>query len=68
MSNATRFASMATTAQLTTSPTEDWLAFRWIKPEIVMIPASDGVPVPARIYRPSDVGGTPNGAGKEAAD
>jgi dipeptidyl aminopeptidase/acylaminoacyl peptidase len=27
-----------------------------------MIPASDGVPVPARIYRPADVGATPNGA------
>ena len=50
-------------AQLTTSPTREWLAFPWIKPEIVMIPASDGVPVPARIYRPADVGGTPNGAG-----
>ena len=55
-------ASNTTISQLTTSPTQDWLAFRWIKPEIVMIPASDGVPVPARIYRPSDVGGTPNGA------
>jgi dipeptidyl aminopeptidase/acylaminoacyl peptidase len=56
------FASNATISQLTTSPTPEWLAFRWIKPEIVMIPASDGVPVPARIYRPADVGGTPNGA------
>jgi dipeptidyl aminopeptidase/acylaminoacyl peptidase len=50
-------------AQLTTSATQEWLAFRWIKPEIVMIPASDGVGVPARIYRPADVGTTPNGAG-----
>jgi dipeptidyl aminopeptidase/acylaminoacyl peptidase len=49
-------------AQLTTSPTQDWLSFRWIKPEIVMIPASDGVQVPARIYRPRDLGATPNGA------
>ena len=48
--------------QLTTSPTAGWLAHRWIEPEIVMIPASDGVDVPARIYRPSDVGATPNGA------
>jgi dipeptidyl aminopeptidase/acylaminoacyl peptidase len=50
-------------AQLTTSPTAEWLSFPWIKPEIVMIPASDGVRVPARIYRPSDLGAEPNGAG-----
>ncbi|HET6680957.1 MAG TPA: prolyl oligopeptidase family serine peptidase [Gemmatimonadaceae bacterium] len=49
-------------AQLTTSPTADWLAFNWIVPEIVNIPASDGVQVPARIYRPADVGAQPNGA------
>ena len=53
----------AAMAQLTTSPTADWLAHRWIKPEIVMIPASDGAMVPARIYRPQDVGARPNGAG-----
>ena len=49
-------------ARLTTSPTADWLAFGWIKPEIVMIPASDGVQVPARIYRPKDLGAQANGA------
>ena len=53
----------AEAAQLTTSPSADWLAFNWIVPEIVMIPASDGVKVPARIYRPKDMGATPNGAG-----
>jgi dipeptidyl aminopeptidase/acylaminoacyl peptidase len=53
----------ADAAQLTTSPTTDWLAFNWIVPEIVMIPASDGVRVPARIYRPRDVGAAANGAG-----
>jgi len=50
-------------SQLTTSPTKEWLSFPWIKPAIVMIPASDGVQVPARIYRPQDMGATPNGAG-----
>jgi dipeptidyl aminopeptidase/acylaminoacyl peptidase len=50
-------------AQLTTSPTAEWLRYPWLKPEIVLIPASDGVPVPARIYRPADVGARPNGAG-----
>jgi dipeptidyl aminopeptidase/acylaminoacyl peptidase len=53
----------AEAAQLTTSPTANWLGFNWIVPEIVMIPASDGVKVPARIYRPKDMGATPNGAG-----
>ncbi|HET7583691.1 MAG TPA: prolyl oligopeptidase family serine peptidase [Gemmatimonadaceae bacterium] len=50
-------------AQLTTSPTAEWLSFPWIKPEIVWVTASDGVKVPARIYRPSDLGAKPNGAG-----
>jgi len=49
-------------SQLTTSPTAEWLSFPWIKPEIVHIPASDGVPVPARIYRPRDLNARPNGA------
>jgi len=49
-------------AQLTTSSTPEWLAFNWIKPEIVMIPASDGVMVPARIYRPREMNAQPNGA------
>jgi dipeptidyl aminopeptidase/acylaminoacyl peptidase len=51
-----------TLAQLTTSPTPEWLSHPWIKPEIVRIPASDVVQVPARIYRPRDVGARPNGA------
>jgi dipeptidyl aminopeptidase/acylaminoacyl peptidase len=58
-----RAAANAELAQLTTSPTADWLAFGWKTPEIVRIPASDGVQVPARIYRPSDMGARPNGAG-----
>ena len=58
-----RAAPRAEMAQLTTSPTAEWLAFGWKVPEIVMIPGSDGVPVPARIYRPADMGALPNGAG-----
>jgi dipeptidyl aminopeptidase/acylaminoacyl peptidase len=49
-------------SQLTTSPTREWLSFHWIVPEILTIPASDGVQVPAHIYRPSDLGAKPNGA------
>jgi dipeptidyl aminopeptidase/acylaminoacyl peptidase len=48
--------------RVTTSPTADWLAYSWIAPEIVHVPARDGARVPARIYRPSDVGARPNGA------
>jgi dipeptidyl aminopeptidase/acylaminoacyl peptidase len=48
--------------QVTVSPTAEWLTFPWIEPEIVRFPARDGAQVPARIYRPSDVGAEPNGA------
>lgn len=49
-------------SQLTTSPTAQWLKGPWIRPAIVMVKASDGVEVPARIYRPQDLGAKPNGA------
>jgi len=52
----------AALARLTLSPTEEWLSHPWVKPEIVMIPGSDGVQVPARIYRPQSWGAQPNGA------
>jgi dipeptidyl aminopeptidase/acylaminoacyl peptidase len=48
--------------QLTTSPSAEWLSFPWTEPEIVTIPASDGVGVPAHIYRPKDMNTRPNGA------
>jgi dipeptidyl aminopeptidase/acylaminoacyl peptidase len=51
-----------TLARLTTSPTATWRSHPWIRPEIVHFTASDGVQVPARIYRPADVGAQPNGA------
>jgi dipeptidyl aminopeptidase/acylaminoacyl peptidase len=49
-------------SRLTTSPSAEWLSFPWVVPEIVMIPASDGVSVPAHIYRPSDMHAQANGA------
>ena len=49
-------------SQLTTSTTAEWRSHPWITPAIVEIPASDGKRVPARIYRPQDVGAQPNGA------
>jgi dipeptidyl aminopeptidase/acylaminoacyl peptidase len=48
--------------RVTSSPTAEWLSHDWIVPEIVHVPASDGARVPARIYRPQDVGAQPNGA------
>jgi dipeptidyl aminopeptidase/acylaminoacyl peptidase len=38
--------------QVTESTTEEFRSFAWRKPEIVMVPASDGVMVPARLHRP----------------
>jgi dipeptidyl aminopeptidase/acylaminoacyl peptidase len=52
----------ATATRVTDSPTEEWKSHPWLVPEIVMIPASDGAQVPARMYRPEDVGAQPNGA------
>jgi dipeptidyl aminopeptidase/acylaminoacyl peptidase len=48
--------------QVTESPSADWKRYAWIKPEIVMIPASDGAQVPARIYRPLGGGAPANHA------
>ncbi len=48
--------------QVTVSPTAEWLTFPWIQPEIVRFTAQDGARVPARIYRPTDVGAESNGA------
>jgi len=48
--------------RITTSPTEEWRSFPWIDPEIIRFPARDGAMVPARIYRPRDLGARPNGA------
>ncbi|HEX6941265.1 MAG TPA: prolyl oligopeptidase family serine peptidase [Longimicrobiales bacterium] len=48
--------------RVTTSPTAEWSTFPWIDPEIIRFPARDGVMVPARIYRPRDLGARPNGA------
>ncbi|TVP79459.1 MAG: S9 family peptidase [Gemmatimonadales bacterium] len=48
-------------ARVTTSPHADFLAFPWIDAEIVEFEARDGARVPARIYRPSDMGVESNG-------
>ena len=48
--------------RVTESARPEWTALGWLDPEIVEVPASDGAAVPARIYRPEDVGAEPNGA------
>ena len=40
--------------RLTDSPSPAFKSQTWLKPPVVWIPASDGVDVPARIYRPKD--------------
>src|SRR5690606_25915430 len=50
-------------SKLTTSPTAEFLSYDWKVPPIIMITGEDGTPVPARIYRPTDHGAQPNGAG-----
>jgi dipeptidyl aminopeptidase/acylaminoacyl peptidase len=48
--------------QVTVSPTAEWLTFPWLEPEIIHFTAQDGTQVPARIYRPREVGAQANGA------
>jgi dipeptidyl aminopeptidase/acylaminoacyl peptidase len=43
----------AAARRVTESTTAEFRSFAWIVPEIVMIPARDGTPVPARLYRPA---------------
>jgi dipeptidyl aminopeptidase/acylaminoacyl peptidase len=40
--------------RLTTSPSAEFAQYAWEDPPIVMIPARDGVKVPARIYKPAN--------------
>jgi len=56
------FSDGGTGARVTETPTEEWLSFDWIRPEIVRVPAEDGAMVPGRIYRPEDLGAESNGA------
>jgi len=49
--------------RITDSPTDEWQSFPWIKPEVIHFAAEDGTMVPARIYRPADMGADANGGG-----
>ncbi|HEY2824810.1 MAG TPA: prolyl oligopeptidase family serine peptidase [Gemmatimonadales bacterium] len=50
--------------KVTESTTAEFRSFNWIKPEIVMVTARDGIQVPARLYRPQ---GTVAARGKRPA-
>ncbi len=46
--------------KLTTSPSAEWQAGKWLDPKVVMVTARDGVKVPSRLYRPEDLGEKPH--------
>ena len=56
-------ASGALDGPLTASTTEVFRSYSWLEPETVWFTASDGVSVPAHLFKPERYGGTPNGAG-----
>jgi dipeptidyl aminopeptidase/acylaminoacyl peptidase len=42
--------------QVTTTPTDEWRAFKWIDPRIITFKARDGVDVYARLFTPEMIG------------
>jgi dipeptidyl aminopeptidase/acylaminoacyl peptidase len=46
----------ATATKVTTSPTAEWLAHRWVEPQLVTYKSRDGKDVYARLYTPEMVG------------
>jgi dipeptidyl aminopeptidase/acylaminoacyl peptidase len=50
------FATGAEATQVTTTPTAEYLAFKWIEPKVITYKARDGQMVYARLYTPEMVG------------
>ena len=48
--------------RLTTSASAEFRSVNWLTPEIIRIPASNGIELPTHIYRPQEFGAAPNGA------
>lgn len=44
----------APATKVTTSPAPDFFNFKWLDAPIVMVPARDGVKVPARLFKPAN--------------
>jgi dipeptidyl aminopeptidase/acylaminoacyl peptidase len=50
------FAVGGPTTQVTTTPTDEWRAFKWIDPKIITYKARDGADVYARLFTPEMIG------------
>jgi dipeptidyl aminopeptidase/acylaminoacyl peptidase len=50
------FTPGAAAKQVTTTPTAEWLAFKWLEPKIISYKARDGQMVYARLYTPEMIG------------
>jgi dipeptidyl aminopeptidase/acylaminoacyl peptidase len=50
------FEKGAAARQVTTTPTAEWLAFKWLEPKVISYKARDGQMVYARLYTPEMVG------------
>jgi len=46
----------ASARQVTTTPTDEWRAFKWIDPQVITFNARDGAEVHARLYTPEMIG------------
>ena len=46
----------ATPTRVTTSPSKEWMAHKWVEPQLVTYKARDGAEVYARLYTPEMVG------------
>ena len=46
----------ATAKKVTTTPTAEWLAFKWMEPKVITYKARDGAMVYARLYTPEMIG------------
>jgi len=46
----------AVAKQVTTSPSEEWLSFKWVEPQYLTYKTRDGVEVRARLFTPEMVG------------
>ncbi|MGE5246445.1 MAG: prolyl oligopeptidase family serine peptidase [Betaproteobacteria bacterium] len=49
-------ASQRAARQVTTTPTEEWRAFKWADPQLITYKARDGAQVYARLYTPEMMG------------
>lgn len=50
------FTPGAQAKQVTTTPTDEWRAFKWIDPKVIIYKARDGAEVYARLFTPEMIG------------